>query len=74
MLLPRERKALEELRTWLEGRFGPRLREVVLFGSRARGEGNEDSDLDATQPFTPFAPCCSRGDWSRRAISERSTS
>lgn len=46
MLLPRERIALDELRAWLQGRFGARLRELLLFGSRARGEGNEESDLD----------------------------
>jgi predicted nucleotidyltransferase len=27
-------------------RLGPRVRKVVLFGSRARGEGREDSDYD----------------------------
>ena len=33
-------------RSQLERRFGARLREVRLFGSAARGEMNEDSDVD----------------------------
>lgn len=30
----------------MRARFGTRLRELALFGSRARGEGHEDSDVD----------------------------
>ncbi|HSN15034.1 MAG TPA: nucleotidyltransferase domain-containing protein [Anaeromyxobacteraceae bacterium] len=45
-LLPSERAALDELRTWLRARFGGRVRELALFGSRARGEGHDGSDLD----------------------------
>jgi predicted nucleotidyltransferase len=41
-----ERAALEGLRAWLAVRFGTRLRELALFGSRARGDGDEESDLD----------------------------
>lgn len=37
---------LKEMRGVLEARFGPRLREIVLFGSHARGEAHEDSDVD----------------------------
>lgn len=45
-LLVTERRALAELSTWLRERFADRLRELRLFGSRARGEGHEHSDLD----------------------------
>ncbi len=45
-LLPSETAALDELRAWLRARFADRVRELALFGSRARGEGHEDSDLD----------------------------
>lgn len=41
-----ERTALEQLVGWVRGRFGSRVRELTLFGSRARGEGDEDSDVD----------------------------
>jgi predicted nucleotidyltransferase len=41
-----ERGALAELRVEGRQRFGSRLRELALFGSRARGEGDADSDLD----------------------------
>ena len=45
-LLPVEMAALTDLRRWLEGRFDRRLLELRLFGSRARGEGHPESDLD----------------------------
>jgi predicted nucleotidyltransferase len=41
-----ERAALGDLKTWLTGRFGVRLDALVIFGSRARGEGHEHSDVD----------------------------
>lgn len=33
-------------RAALQQRFGARLREVILFGSWARGQANEESDVD----------------------------
>lgn len=41
-----ETRALDELCASVRARFGARLRELALFGSRARGEGHEHSDLD----------------------------
>ncbi len=41
-----ERRVLTDFAAFLRQRFGDRVRDVRLFGSRARGEGNEDSDLD----------------------------
>lgn len=41
-----ERTALADLRRRLTARFGGRLARFTLFGSRARGEGHEESDLD----------------------------
>ena len=46
MLPPHLRPGLLALREGLVGVFGDRLREVVLFGSYARGEASEDSDVD----------------------------
>ena len=43
---PLETAALAELKPRLGELFGGRLERMVLFGSRARGEGHEDSDLD----------------------------
>jgi uncharacterized protein len=43
---PTIESAVLRFRSALAARFGPRLREVVLFGSRARGEAHEDSDVD----------------------------
>lgn len=45
-LSPAEQDVLAHFRARLVEHFGPRLGRVVLFGSRARGEGHEDSDLD----------------------------
>jgi predicted nucleotidyltransferase len=41
------RRLMHQLRDALHRRFGERLREVVLFGSYARGHAHEDSDIDA---------------------------
>lgn len=38
--------AIDRFRDALRARFGDRLRELVLFGSHARGDAHEDSDVD----------------------------
>jgi hypothetical protein len=43
---PSIKRALEAYATRLRATFGDRLREVRLFGSYARGEEDEDSDID----------------------------
>ncbi len=45
-LKPQERAALGEFLGRLRMRFGEHVRRVILFGSRARGEGDEESDVD----------------------------
>jgi predicted nucleotidyltransferase len=46
-LSPIERRAIERLLGLLEEEFGPHLRSVWLYGSRARGEDpSDDSDVD----------------------------
>lgn len=37
---------LRQLRAGLEQLYGDRLRDVVLFGSQARGDAGEGSDID----------------------------
>lgn len=57
LLSPAEKDVLARFRAALSDRFGGRLRSVVLFGSRARGAGHEDSDLDVlvlVQGLTPL--------------------
>lgn len=43
---PTIQKIARELRTRLEELYGDRLHEVVLYGSYARGEATEASDVD----------------------------
>lgn len=45
-IAPVVRTALTEFLAVLRGQFGERLREVSLFGSVARGEAHEESDVD----------------------------
>lgn len=45
-LAPPERRIVAELATRLRARFRDRLSRVVLFGSRARGDVTEESDID----------------------------
>ena len=42
----REDTALQAYVQILDARFGPRLLEVLLFGSKARSEARPDSDID----------------------------
>ena len=41
-----ERAAVRAFSGWLRGHFGERISELSLFGSRARGEGHAESDVD----------------------------
>jgi len=41
-----ERLWIEELRDRLSGQLGDRLRDLRLFGSKARGDGGSESDID----------------------------
>jgi predicted nucleotidyltransferase len=45
-LSPLVRENVEAFARGLRARFGPRLRAIRLFGSYARGEAHEDSDVD----------------------------
>ena len=56
MLPPHLRPPLSALRDGLAAVFGERLREVRLFGSYARGEANEHSDVDALVLIDGLAP------------------
>jgi len=43
---PADEPILKRFRAALNEMYGARLERVVLFGSRARGDGREDSDYD----------------------------
>ena len=45
-LTPAEKGALERFVKAVRAEFGDRVERLVLFGSRARGEGHEESDVD----------------------------
>ena len=46
VLFMERNQLLSEIKQRLQRAFGPRLRGVVLYGSEARGEAHEDSDID----------------------------
>ncbi len=56
VLSPLEQQTLTELKRQLEVRFGARIERLVLFGSRARGEGHEHSDLDVLVLLRDLTP------------------
>ena len=39
-------RILNEIKRYLEERYGEGIRKVILYGSHARGEATEDSDVD----------------------------
>jgi predicted nucleotidyltransferase len=45
-LKPEDRQGVEEFRDSVRRHFGPRLRDLRLFGSKARGDDHEESDID----------------------------
>lgn len=45
-IAPSMREALAEAKAGLQAAYGDRLRRVVLYGSRARGDADPDSDVD----------------------------
>ena len=45
-LAPPERRVVAEFASRVRARFGDRLARVALFGSRARGDVTEESDID----------------------------
>lgn len=52
-LTPAERLAIDEFVTAARALLGADLHEIRLFGSRARGEGTPDSDVDLALIVTP---------------------
>lgn len=46
ILSPTIRDALERFQAAVRDRFKERVREIVLFGSQARGDAHEESDVD----------------------------
>jgi predicted nucleotidyltransferase len=45
-VLARVEEALVDFAAWARARFGARLHDLRLFGSVARGDAHEDSDVD----------------------------
>lgn len=46
VLSPDEKLAVIEFAKLLRDRFGSIIKEIILFGSKVRGEGEKDSDID----------------------------
>ena len=39
-------RILKEIKRYLEERYGDKIKEVILYGSYARGDARDDSDVD----------------------------
>ena len=59
-LSQREREAVEHLARRLRSRLADRLADVRLYGSRARGEGRSESDVDVAVVVTEHSPAVRR--------------
>ncbi len=46
LLTPQERQAVDTLVQSLRQKYPDRIREIMLFGSKARGDSRPDSDID----------------------------
>ena len=44
---------LVRLKSELTGLYGPRLKQILLYGSRARGDHSDDSDYDVLVVLAP---------------------
>jgi predicted nucleotidyltransferase len=55
-MTPAERKALDDYVAAVRGHYGARLVDILIFGSRARGDARPDSDAD-------LAVILEDGDW-----------
>lgn len=60
-LHPRERRWVEEFRDEVRTRFGDRVRDLRLFGSKVRGEDHPESDIDLLVLVDPYDADVGRG-------------
>lgn len=51
-MTPEERKALDGYVAAVRAHYGERLHDILVFGSRARGDNKPDSDVDLAVIFT----------------------
>lgn len=58
-MTPEERKALDDFVAAVRRHYGARLVDILVFGSRARGDARPDSDVD-------LAVILEDGDWEFR--------
>jgi predicted nucleotidyltransferase len=58
-MLPNEQESLHDCVSAVRQRYGPRLVDILLLGSRARGDARPDSDADV-------AVILQEGDWDFR--------
>jgi predicted nucleotidyltransferase len=62
-----ERAALSRFKDSVTRSFGMRVRDLRLFGSRARGEGHEESDVDVLVVIDDLTPEERRAVWAATA-------
>ncbi len=58
-LTPEEQKWLDDYRRILDEKYGDIVEDIIIYGSKARGDSHEDSDVDVVVLIT-------EGDWKER--------
>ncbi|MCB9357493.1 MAG: nucleotidyltransferase domain-containing protein [Calditrichaeota bacterium] len=71
---PKLETILKELREALAAHYGERLSKLVLFGSQARGDAEDDSDIDVlvvlAHPVRPLKEIAETGEFVARISAE----
>lgn len=57
-LAPNELKAIKRLKSLLGKKYGQRIKEIKIFGSKARGDYETDSDIDVFIVFNEDIDWC----------------
>ncbi len=61
---------IKELKSGLEKKYGSQLKSILLFGSYARGEETEDSDIDIAVILEDFDHACTEIERTGDIVSE----
>ncbi|MCU0548476.1 MAG: nucleotidyltransferase domain-containing protein [Leptolyngbya sp. Prado105] len=67
---PQLDEILARLRSYLEETYGDRLSQVILYGSQARGDAHEESDIDVLVVLKDSFDFCTEVDLTNHFIAD----